>query len=132
MALFDTSVIILLPQLDDRSGLPLDAQISAITLAELSVGPLVARDPLKRAARQAELVAIEELFETVPFDSAAARAFAQISAELRTKGKKARARTFDALIAATAIANDLPLYTANPKDFEGIRNLTVIAVTADA
>lgn len=68
----------------------------------------------------------------MPFDSAAARAFAQISAELRTKGKKARARTFDALIAATAIANDLPLYTANPKDFEGIRNLTVIAVTADA
>jgi len=106
--------------------------ITTVTLAELSVGPLVARDQQERSARQAHLQ--------------------QAEAELRTPGvrrgcgtsiwsrgsiaarRQATVRTwrgaYDAMIAATAIANDLPVYTCNPADFGGIEELDVVAVPA--
>lgn len=74
----------------------------------------------------------EASFDPLPFDAAAARAFGQVAAALRTSGRKPTARAFDSLIAATAIANDLPVYTCNPADFAGIDGLTVIAVTRPA
>jgi predicted nucleic acid-binding protein len=118
----DTSTLILLGRLapDDLPTTPL---ISAITLAELSVGPLVATDDLERARRQAHLQQAEDDFEPLPFDAGAARAFGGVAASLRARGRKPAARAYDALIAATAIANGLPLYTCNPDDFEGIEQL---------
>lgn len=125
--LIDTSVVILLKRLDP-SVLPDPALISSITLAELSVGPLVTSDDAKRAQRLGHLQEGEAAFEPLPFDSAAARQFAGVALSLRQRGRKPTARTFDALIAAIALANGLPLYTCNPGDFEGIDGLTVIAV----
>lgn len=125
--ILDTSTVILLGQLDP-SSLPEEPKITAVTLAELSVGPLVAIHAGERAARQAHVQQAEADFDPIPFDAAAARAFGNVAASLRGAGRKTTARAYDALIAATAIAHDLPLYTANPRDFEGIEGLRVHSV----
>ena len=108
--------------------LPEVPTITAVTLAELSVGPLVARTDAERAARQAHLQQAEADFDPIPFDAAAARAFGQVAADLRRAGRKTSARAYDALIAAIAIARGLPLYTVNPDDFAGIGQLKLVAV----
>lgn len=126
--ILDTNTVILLPALTDPSALPDEPVICAITLAELSVGPLVARTETERAARQAHLQQAEADFDSLPFDAAAARAFGRVAADLRGSGRKPAARASDALIASIAIANGLPLYTVNPKDFADIDSLTVVAI----
>jgi tRNA(fMet)-specific endonuclease VapC len=126
--LLDTSTVILLGRLADPGSLPAEVLISAVTLAELSVGPHVARDARERKARQAHLQQAETDFEPVPFGSAAARAFGRVAADLRAAGRKPRARAYDALIAATALAEGLPLFTCNPEDFAGIEGLDVVSV----
>ena len=128
LGLLDTSTLILLPRLRDPEVLPGRPLISAITLAELSVGPLVATSEVERAARLAHLQQAEADFDPLPFDGAAARAFGQVAASLRRSGRRASARAYDAMIAAVALANGLPLYTCNPGDFASIDGLTVIAV----
>lgn len=124
----DTSTVILMRRISDPSALPAEPLITTITLAELSVGPLVATSDAERAARQAHLQQAESDFDPLPFDRAAARAFGQVAASLRRDGRKPAARTYDAMIAATALANGLPVYTANPGDFTGIDGLVVVAV----
>lgn len=124
----DTSTVILLPRLTDPSALPDEPVITAITLAELSVGPLVAETEDEREARQAHLQQAEADFEPIPFDAAAARAFGRVAASLRRSGRTTSARAYDALIAATAVSNDLPVYTCNPADFAGIDGLQVVAI----
>jgi hypothetical protein len=126
--LLETSTLILLPRLRDAAELPEQPLISTITLAELSVGPLVASDESERAARLAQLQQAEADFDPLPFDADAARAFGQVAASLRRSGRKASARAYDAMIAAVALANGLPLYTCNPDDFAGIDGLVVVAV----
>jgi predicted nucleic acid-binding protein len=123
--LLDTSTVILLGRLDP-SRLPASPLISAITLAELSVGPLVAATEEGRAARQAHVQQAEAAFDPLAFDAAAARAFGRVAASLRRAGRKPTARAFDAMIAAIAIANNLPVYTVNPDDFAAIDDLTVV------
>ncbi len=123
--LLDTSTVILLGRIADPEDLPEESLISAITLAELSAGPLVARTAIERAARQAHLQQAEADFDTVPFDAAAARAFGRVATSLRSAGRKPSARAYDALIAATAIGNNLPVFTCNPEDFASIADLTV-------
>lgn len=118
----------LLGRLRDPSVLPARPLISAITLAELSVGPLVATTEPQRAARLAHLQQAEADFEPIPFDADAARAFGQVAASLRRAGRKTSARAYDAMIAAIALANGLPLYTCNPADFATIDGLRVIEV----
>jgi tRNA(fMet)-specific endonuclease VapC len=125
--LLDTSTLILLGRLD-ASHLPAEAHITAITLAELSVGPLLASSDEERARRQAHLQQAESDFEPLPFDAAAARTFGLVAASLRRAGRKPTARSFDAMIAAIAITRDLPLHTCNPADFDHIDGLTVVAV----
>ncbi|HZJ50880.1 MAG TPA: type II toxin-antitoxin system VapC family toxin [Actinomycetota bacterium] len=127
LGVIDTNTLILLEHLDPDT-LPEEPVISAITLAELSAGPLVAVDEDERAARQARLQEAEAVFKPLSFDAPAARAFGQVAASLRRSGRKPAARALDALIAATAIANGLDLYTCNPKDYAGIDDLTLIAV----
>lgn len=130
--ILDTSTVILLARLPDATVLPAEPLITAITLAELSVGPLVAGDERERAARQAHLQQAEADFEPLPFDAAAARAFGRVARSLRGAGRKTAARAYDAMIAAIAIAHDLPLYTCNPMDFTDIEDLRVVAVPVPA
>ncbi len=125
--LLDTSTVILRNRLPSAAALPRHPLISAITLAELSVGPLVASDE-ERPARQAHLQRAEADFDPLPFDGDAARAFGRVGASLRRSGRKASARTYDAMIAAIAIANGLPLYTCNPRDFRDIDGLEIVPV----
>jgi tRNA(fMet)-specific endonuclease VapC len=124
----DTSVVIALSEIGDPSLLPEEPLITAVTLAELSVGPLVAANELERAARQACLQQAEADFEPLVFDATAARAFGQVAASLRRAGRKPAARAYDAMIAATALAHGLPVYSCNAGDFNGIDGLDVIAV----
>ncbi len=126
--ILDTSTVILMQRLTDASALPSEPLITAVTLAELSLGPLIADQEGERAARQAHLQQAESDFDPLPFDVNAARAFGRVAASLRRSGRKATARTYDAMIAATAVANDLPVYTCNPADFSGIDELEIVAV----
>ncbi|WP_312855027.1 type II toxin-antitoxin system VapC family toxin [Agromyces agglutinans] len=121
--MLDTSTLILLARVSDPAALPDEPTISAITLAELSVGPVVAATEEERVARLAHLQLAESDFDPIPFDSAAARAFAIVASSLRAAGRKPAARAYDALIAATAISRGLPLHTCNPADFTGIPRL---------
>jgi predicted nucleic acid-binding protein len=127
--ILDTSTVIRLGQIRDPSQLPDAPAITAVTLAELSVGPLVAVDERERAARQAHLQQAEADFDPLPFDARAARAFGQVAASLRRAGRKTTARSYDAMIAATALSHGLPIYTCNAADFVGIDGLDVVAVS---
>ena len=124
----DTNAVILLPRLESPALLPPEPLITAITLAELSVGPLVTTDEAEQAARQAQLQQAEADFDPLPFDASATRAFGQVAASLRRSGREPGARSYDALIAATALSLGLPLYTVNAADYRGIDGLEVVAI----
>jgi len=124
----DTSTVIALRNITDPAALPAEPLITAVTLAGLSAGPLVARDERKCAAKQAHLQEAEADFDPLPFDWAAARAFGQVAASLRTSGRQSAARACHALVAATALAHQLPVYTCNPADFDKIDGLHVVPV----
>ncbi len=123
----DTSTVILLAGIDPLQ-LPEEPVITTVTLAELSVGPLVATNDRERTRRQAHVQAAEASFVPLPFDVPAARAFTGVAASLHSAGGKTAARAYDAMIAAVAIANGLPVYTCNPVDFAGIDDLVVVPV----
>ncbi len=121
--LVDTSVVIDLDQLDPGS-LPEQLAVSSLTMAELAAGPHAAGDSAERARRQDRLQRAEATFHSLPFDTAAARAYGLIYAAIAATGRKARGpRAVDLLIAATALAASLPLYTRNAEDFRGIEHL---------
>jgi predicted nucleic acid-binding protein len=124
----DTNTVLVLPRLTDVTVLPAEPLITAVTLAELSVGPLVASIDAERAVRQAHLQQAEADFDPLPFDAPAARVFGRVAASLRRAGRMVNASACDAMIAATAIANGLPVYTCNPNDFAGIDGLEVVPV----
>lgn len=125
----DTSTVLLLQRISNAGALPAEPLITAVTLAELAVGPLVAVEEGERARRQAHLQQAEADFVPLPFDAAAARAFGGVASSLRRAGRKTAARAYDAMIAAITLANGLPIYTCNPTDFEGIDGLEVVAVS---
>ena len=129
--LLDTSVVVALGRYLDDPRMPERVFISAITLAELSVGPLVADSDAERADRLGVLQQAEASLDALAFDASAARAFGRVSVDLRTSGRKSSARVLDALIAATALAHALPVVTANARDFSGIRGLEVIDLLDD-
>jgi len=116
----DTSVAIELERIEPDS-LPDELAIAAISLAELTAGPHATSDSAERARRQDRVQRIEATFESLPFDIDAARAYGRLYAAEVLRGRKARgARAVDLLIAATAAAAGLPLYTCNPQDFAGL------------
>jgi len=127
--LVDTSVIIDLEHIEP-DALPRELAISVVTLAELAAGPHATTDPSERARRQDRLQRVEATFDSLPVDTAAARAYGVIYAAVAATGRKARGRrAFDLLIAATAVGNRLPLFTCNPADFTGLGSLLeVVAV----
>lgn len=121
--LLDTSVLIELDKLD-ADVLPRELAISAITLAELAAGPHATSDPDERARRQERLQRAEATFEPLPFDAAAARAYGRIYTVVSAAGRKVRGRrAVDMLVAAIALAAELPLYTFNPDDFSGLAGI---------
>jgi predicted nucleic acid-binding protein len=127
--LIDTSVVIEIERIVEDM-LPDQVAVAAITLAELAAGPHATVDPEERARRQDRLQRAEATFEPIPFDSGAARAYGRVYAAVVNAGRKARGRrAIDLLIAATAVAAELPLYTRSPSDFAGLeRLLEIVAV----
>jgi predicted nucleic acid-binding protein len=124
--LIDTSVAIALGSVNVER-LPPEAAISALTLAELAVGPAAAADDLERARRLDHIQRTEATFETILFDPSCARAYGQIYAAVVAVGRKPRGpRTVDLMIAATALAHQLPLYTLNSADLRGLDDLLEI------
>jgi predicted nucleic acid-binding protein len=124
----DTSVVIDLPKLPGEQ-LPDAGVVSAVTVAELCAGLHSTNSPAERAARTERLLDVEEDFDPIPFDSSSARVYGRLVALTIAFGRNPRPRKLDLMIAATAAANDLPLYTRNPKDFEGLEAaLTVVPV----
>jgi predicted nucleic acid-binding protein len=130
--LLDTSVVIALDHLAP-SDLPDELAIATITLAELAAGPHATDDLAERARRQQRLQLAEATFDPLPFDAACARAYGLIYAQALSAGPKARgSRAVDLLIAATALANELALYTANIGDFSVLGSLLeIVAVPSE-
>jgi len=130
--LLDTSVVIDLGDIDpDR--LPNRMSVSAVTMAELAAGPHATTDPTERARRQDRLQRAESTFDPLPFDADAARAYGRIYASVLAAGRKAGGRrSVDLLIAATALAHDLPLFTRNPDDFAYLDGVRVVPVRSES
>jgi predicted nucleic acid-binding protein len=127
--LLDTSVIIDWNDPTVQQALPEGISVSAISLAELAAGPILASTITERSRRQARLQQVEATFEPIPFDAVAARSFGHVVAAVASTGRTHRSRMANLLIAATAHANDLTLYTRNPTDFLGLEELIrVVAV----
>lgn len=123
--LLDTSVVVDHDKLGAAS-LPDESAIAAITLAELAAGPHATDDNIERGRRQDRLQWVAATWDPVPFDSEAARAYARVFAAVKAQGRSPRRRLADLLIAATAVANELPLYTRNPDDLVGLEELILV------
>jgi predicted nucleic acid-binding protein len=124
--LLDTSAIIDLDRIETDS-LPAEVAVSSVTLAELSAGPHATADTDERGRRQDRLQRAEAAFDPLPVDAAVARAYGRVFAASLAAGRRPRGRrAFDMLIAATAVAEGLPLYTRNPADFVGLEDLVEI------
>lgn len=121
--LLDTSVVIDWHDPLVVAALPDEVAISAITAAELAAGPLLATTSAERARRQARLQEVEAKLEPLPFDTRAVRSYGLVVAAIVSKGRQPRTRLADLLIAATAHANGLDLYTRNGDDFRGLDDL---------
>lgn len=124
--LLDTSVVIGVDSIDSAL-LPVEIAISTLTLAELTVGPIAASDELERARRQNRLLRFEAGVEALPFDLVCARAYAGVYVAVSATGRKARgAGAVDLMIASTAVAHRMPLYTMNAKDLRGLEQVLEI------
>lgn len=118
----DTSVVID-HDLIDASLLPGESAITAVTMAELAAGPHATEDKDERARRQDRLLWAVATWDPLPFDAESARMYGRIFAATRAAGRSSRARISDLLIASTAAANGLPLYTRNPADFSPLKRI---------
>jgi predicted nucleic acid-binding protein len=126
--LLDTSAVVDLAVLAPED-LPPRLAISALTLAELAAGPAATNDPRERSDRQDHLQRVEASFDVLPFDARAARTYARVfSATTRVSRKPRGPRLVDLLIASTAIATNLPLYTRNPSDLAGLDELLEVHI----
>jgi predicted nucleic acid-binding protein len=136
--LLDTNIVILRKWISP-DDLPAEVAISAITLAELSAGPHEVRrneeqddydEHAERARRLDVLQRAESEFDPIPFDAEAARIYGRVAAAVVAAGRKPRRRLTDLMIAAIAVAADLPLYTTNPADFSGLDDLLTVVPVA--
>lgn len=126
--LLDTSVVIDHDRIDPAL-LPDESAISAVTLAELAAGPHATEDKDERARRQDRLQWATATWDPLPFDADAARVYGRMFAAARAAGRTSRSRMADLLIASTATANNLPVYTRNPSDFDALKDIIkVIAI----
>jgi predicted nucleic acid-binding protein len=123
--LLDTSVVIDHDVIDSEL-LPDESAISAVTLAELAAGPHATENKDERARRQDRLQWATATWDPLPFDAESARMYGRIFAAARASGQSSRARLADLLIASTAAANGLPLYTRKPSDFDALKRILKI------
>lgn len=123
--LLDTSVVID-HDVIDAALLPDESAISAVTLAELAAGPHATTDADERARRQDRLQWATASWDPLPFDAEAARLYGRAFAAARAAGQSSRSRLADLLIASTAAANGLPLYTRSPSDFDALKEIVSV------
>jgi predicted nucleic acid-binding protein len=123
--LLDTSVVID-HDVIDPGLLPDQSAIAAITLAELAAGPHATEDKDERARRQDRLQWATATWDPLPFDAEAARVYGRMFAAARAAGQKSRSRLADLLVASTAAANSLPVYTRNPSDFDALKGIVKV------
>ena len=121
-AVLDTSSVIA----TDVPPLEGELAVSAVTLAELHFGVLVAKDQNVRAERLRRLLLLQRAFDAVPVDDAVAASYGQLAAAIVEAGRRPRARSMDLLIAATAHAHSARLYTRNAADFVGLEGLVEV------
>jgi predicted nucleic acid-binding protein len=110
----------------DADRLPDESAIAAVTLAELAAGPHATEDESERARRQDRLQWAAATWNPLPFDTDAARAYGRVFAAVKAAGRTSRSRLADLLIASTAIANELAIYTRNPSDFKALEKIVDI------
>jgi predicted nucleic acid-binding protein len=125
-ALLDTSFFVATESgrpLGDMAGVT-ETEVSVVTLAELTLGVLMAGDA-ERADRVATLSAVESTWDPLPIDAEVARRFARIAAQLRGHGR--RVAILDALVAATAAVEQIPVVTQD-RDYDAISGIEVIRV----
>ena len=123
--LLDTSVLVD-HDVVDPNRLPDEAAVAAITLAELAAGPHATEDDQERARRQDRLQWAAATWDPLPFDAACARTYGRVFAATRAAGRPARPRLADLLIASTAAAHELPLYTRNAHDVAGLEEIVSV------
>ncbi len=121
-ALLDTSVLIA----GDVAPIPGVLAISAISLAELQFGVLVAKSATVRAERLRRLSVLQKHFDALPVDDPVAISYGRLAAAVVDAGRQPRRRAMDLLIAATAHAHGARLYTRNIDDFAGLEDLVEI------
>ena len=123
-SVLDTGIVIAA----DVAPLDGDLAISAVTLAELHFGVLVAKQQQTAAERLRRLLLLQRTFDALPIDEKVAASYGQLAAAVVEAGRQPRARSLDLLIAATAHAHSARLYTRNAADFLGIEGLVDIVV----
>lgn len=127
--LLDTSFFIAFERPRKPREAPALGAVSAVTIAELAAGVALAASAQARHRRQSTL-ALARRFDPMPFDDRCADAFATVAAAVRSAG--GRVRQFDAAIAATAVANGIPVFTQDADDFglmeRVVSQLTVVLV----
>ncbi|MFT4228685.1 MAG: type II toxin-antitoxin system VapC family toxin [Microbacterium sp.] len=121
----DTNILIHWSGLDART-LPVDGAITAVTLAELAAAVHADITAEARAGRVDTLQRAESGFDPLPFDAAAARVYGRIAAAVRSIGRSPRSRVADQMIAAIAASQDLPLFTTNARDYQGLDGIVTI------
>ncbi|WP_051027594.1 type II toxin-antitoxin system VapC family toxin [Nocardia higoensis] len=128
VGMLDTCVLIDINTID-AAVLPVRAEISAITVAELGLGIALATTPEQLALRTERMLEVEHSFDPLPFTPAAARRFTSMAKLVAASERSPKPRKADLMIAAVASVNDLPLFTRNAVDFRGIEKLlTVVPV----
>jgi hypothetical protein len=128
MGLLETCALIDFEDLADEA-LPIVSQICSITITELMMGVHMAKGAAERSARITKLISVSANFDPLPFDEKAANSFNALVGFTVAIGRNPKPRKNDLMIAATAAANGLPLYTANVDDFKGLESvLEVIEV----
>ena len=99
---------------------PDDVKLCSVVKAELLYG---ARHSARVEENLGRLARFFEIFESLPFDDAAAEHYGVVRAQLRRTGTPLGAN--DLMIAAIAVASDLTLVTRNQDEFRRVAGLRI-------
>ncbi len=126
-AVLDTSVFIAGEQdRPIRRELPDEVSVSVVSIAEVELGVLVARDAAARAQRLRTLTEVRALGAAVPIDERTGSAYARLAAGGLAAGRKPRLR--DTWIAATALVNDAEVWTQDDDFSDFASDVTIVRV----